>query len=185
MDEQKPIPQTGPDYTPPDFIVETVTDEAGIRATIGTMLPTHFLYFYPVICIVLLVLVLLLLLANEWLIGIAGIAVGAACLIFRLTTPKRTIERQLARFRESYGTEAVPCQLVFWPQGVVVNNRISGGCVNLRYDIIRTITRKGDYISFRTQEKQSVIIRMEDIQAQPGFLPYFLAKCPKAKQKGF
>ena len=185
MNELNAIPEQEPGYTPPDFIVETVTDEPGIRATISTMLPTHFLYAYPVLCAVLLVLGVILLLANEWLTGFAAIVVGAFCLIFRLTLPKRTVNRQVARFRESYGAEAVPCQLVFWPQGVVVNNRISDGSVNLRYDIIRTITKKGNYIAFRTEEKQSVIIRMEDIQNQPDFLPYFLAKCPKAKKKGF
>lgn len=185
MNELDPIPQQEADYTPPDFIVETVTDEPGIRATIRTMLPTHFLYAYPVLCAVLLVLGVILLLAGEGLIGLAAIVVGACCLFFRLTLPNRTVNRQLARFRESYGTEAVPCQLVFWPQGVVVNNRISGGCVNLRYEIIRTITRKGDYVAFRTQEKQSVILRMADIECQPDFLPYFLSKCPKAKKKGF
>ena len=179
------IPEREENYTPPDFIVETVTDEPGIRATISTMLPTHILYVYPIICAVLLVLGVILLLSNEWLIGLAAIVVGACCLFFRLNLPNRTVERQLARFRESYGTEAVPCQLVFWPQGVVVNNRISGGCVKVRYEIIRTITKKGDYIAFRTEEKQSVILRMADIEGQPDFLPYFLAKCPKAKKKGF
>ena len=184
MNELDPIPQPAPDYTPPDFIVETVTDESGIRATIGTMLPGYFLYGYPVLCVVLLLLGFVLILASEWGIGFLAMAVGALCLIFRLNLPRRTVNRRLARFRESYGTEAVPCQLVFWPQGVVVNNRISGGCVNLRYEIIRTITRKGDYIAFRTQEKQSVILRMADIECQPDFLPYFLSKCPKAKKKG-
>lgn len=183
MNELDPIPQ--PDYTPPDFIVETVTDESGIRATIGTMLPGYFLYGYPVLCVVLVLLGLILLLIQETAIGVTSIVVGAICLYFRLTLPNRTVNRQLSRFRERYGTEAVPCQLVFWPQGVVVNNRLTGGCVNLHYEIIRAIIRKGDYIAVRTVEKQSFLLRTADIENQPDFLPYFLAKCPKAKKKGF
>ena len=170
-------------YTPPDFMIETVTDEEGIRATVHTMLPSVRYRLNLVFGILLLVISPPLFTIQEYLLGICAIITAVCCLIFYRQLPQVAAERQIARLRESYGTTAVPCQMVFWPQGVVVNNRLSGGSVMMRYEIIRAITRCGDYLTFRTQENQSVILRLQDAADQPDFLPYFLDKCPNAKKK--
>ena len=171
-------------YTPPDFIIETVTDPEGVNATISTMLPSVRFHMNLVLGILLLIIGPSLLVLREYLIGAVALIMGIYCMIFYWKFPARVANKQCARFRECYGTDRVPCQLVFWPQGVVINNRCSGGSARVRYEIIRNITRCGDYLTFRTEENQSVILRMRDIEDKPGFLPYFLGKCPNAKQKG-
>lgn len=170
-------------YTPPDFIIDTVTDEDGIRAAIRTMIPPVRYHLNLIFGILLLVISPPLFFIDEVLLGICAIITAIICIIFYRQLPKVSAERQIARLRESYGTTAIPCQMVFWPQGVVINNRHSGGSAMMRYEIIKVITRCGDYLTFRTQQNQSVIMRMQDFADQPEFLPYFLDKCPHAAKK--
>lgn len=170
-------------YSPPDFIIETVTDEDGIFATIRAMLPPARHRLNLVFGILLLVISPPLFFMDELLLGICAIVTAICCLIFYRQLPHIAAERQIARLRESYGTTAIPCQMVFWPQGVVVNNRLSGGNITIRYEVIRAITRCGDYLIFRTQQNQSVILRLQDTAEQPEFLPYFSDKCAHATKK--
>lgn len=170
-------------YTPPDYLIDTFTDEAGIRATIRTMLPPVRYRLNLAFGILLILISPSMLLMKEYLLGICAIVTAVCCLVFYRQLPQVAAERQIARLRESYGTTSIPCQIVFWPQGVVINNRQSGGNIMIRYEFIRAISRCGDYLTFRTQENQSVIIRMQDLADQPEFLPYFLGKCPNAKKK--
>ena len=184
MDERNPFLKSETDCAQPDFIVETATDEAGIRAANIQLQSRLIRWVYPSLCVLVIVLGIMLLLLKSWW-GAFFIIIGVLCLWVRIVVPKLTVSRQVARFRESYGAEAVPCQLVFWPQGVVIHNLLSGGSIHLRYDIINLIQNSGDYIVISTQQKQIVLIKTRDIESQPDFLPYFLAKCPGVKKKGF
>lgn len=170
-------------YTPPDFIIETVTDPEGVRATMPAMLSGVRYRLNLIFSILLLVLAPSLFVMREYVLGVCMLIVSVCGFIIYRRMPGQVAQRQIARFQETYGTDSVPCQLVFWPQGVVINNRCSGGSAQLRYEIVRTITRCGDYLTFRTVENQSVILRMQDIADKPEFLPYLLGKCPNAKKK--
>ena len=173
----------GENYTPPDYIIETVTDEAGILAAAPVMVGPLRCRRNLVLGLLLFLLAPSLFFIGEALLAVCMLIVGVCSLILYTGFPNRVAQKQVARFRESYGTDAVPCQLVFWPQGVVVTNRCSGGSAQMRYEIVRQLHRRGDYLVLRTEEKQSVIIRMADLAPFPDFIPYLKEKCPGAKVK--
>lgn len=170
----------------PDFVVDSVTDAQSIRSVMGVLIPPLFTVGYWVLGILCLVLGLLLILLDGRpdTLSVLCLALGVAICILRLLIPRRVAEKQLRLARESYGEDSVPMQIVFWPQGLVVNNKLSGGHVNFRYDLIRRLVRKNGYLALTTTAGQSVILRPEDLEANPGLLPYLLAKCPQAKKKG-
>ena len=171
----------------PDFQVDTVTDGRSIQAAMSILLSPLFRVGYWVLAILCLVMGLLLILLDQGLTLLSGacLFLGLFIILLRLWMPKRLTERQLKVLRESYGTDAVPLHLVFWPQGVVVNNTISGSHLNIRYDIIKRLIRAKGYLIFQTQAGQSVILPLADVDNYPDFVPYLLAKCPQARKKGF
>ena len=108
---------------------------------------------------------------------------GVFILLLRLRLPHRTAEKQLKVLRESYGTDSVPVHLVFWPQGVVVNNTISGAHVNIRYEIIRQLICREGYLVLRTQAGQSVIFALADVADRPTFCPIWWPSAPRPRKK--
>lgn len=177
---------TPPAQDRPDFVVDSVTDAQSIRSVMGGLISPLFTVGYWVLGILCLVLGLLLILLDGRpdTLSVLCLALGVAICILRLLIPRRVAEKQLKLLRESYGGDSVPMQLVFWPQGLVVNNELSGGHVNFRYEVIRRLIYKKGYLALSTTAGQSVILRPEDLEANPGLLPYLLAKCPGAKKKG-
>ena len=179
-------PQVPPQADIPDYVVDTVTDGRGIRAAMDILLPPLFRVGYWVLAVLCLLWGILLLVVEQRFTFLSGacLFMGLFIIFLRLQMPKRIVNRQLKVLRESYGAESVPVHLVFWPQGVVVNNGISGAHQNIRYDIIkRMICHKG-YLVLQTQAGQSLILPMADLADRPDFLPYLVAKCPQAKKKG-
>lgn len=191
---QPPVPPSDPitgAATPPaqdrpDFVVDSVTDAQSIRSVMGVLISPLFTVGYWVLGILCLVLGLLLILLDGRpdTLSVLCLALGVAICILRLQIPRRVAEKQLKLARESYGGDSIPMQLVFWPQGLVVNNKLSGGHVNFRYEVIRRLIYKKGYLALTTTAGQSVILRPEDLEANPDLLPYLLAKCPGAKKKG-
>lgn len=181
-----PAPEAPPREVP-DFQVNTVTDGQSIQAVMNILLSPLFRVGYWVLAVLCLVLGILLLLLDQRLTLLNGacLFLGLFIIFLRLQLPKRIVNRQLKVLRESYGTETVPIHLVFWPQGVVVNNTISGAHQNIRYDIIKRLIRAKGYLILQTQAGQSVILPLADVANYPDFVPYLLAKCPQAKKKGF
>lgn len=179
-------PQVPPQADIPDYVVDTVTDGRGIRAAMDILLPPLFRVGYWVLGILCLVMGGLLIPLDGRLTLLSGacLFLGVFILLLRLRLPHRTAEKQLKVLRESYGTDSVPVHLVFWPQGVVVNNTISGAHVNIRYEIVRQLICREGYLVLRTQAGQSVILPLADVADRPDFLPYLVAKCPQAKKKG-
>ena len=186
MDELTQNQAPEPNYTPPDYIIETATDPEGIHACVKFMLPHRRYRMNLPLGLLLLVIGPSLIAMDETALGIVGLVVGIYSLIFYLTFPARVAQKQVARLEESYGTDTVECQLVFWPQGVVINNRRSGGSAKFRYDIIRSLARNGDFLTFRTTENQSVILRLTDIPEddRDAFIEYLKNHCPHAKRIG-
>lgn len=182
-----PEPPVNPPQEVPDFQVDTVTDAQGIRAIMDMLLAPLFRVGYWVLAVICLVLGVLLILLDRGLTLLNGacLFLGLFIIFLRLQLPERIVRRQLKVLRESYGTESVPIHLVFWPQGLVVNNTISGAHQNIRYDIIKLLICRKGYLVLRTQAGQSVILPMADLASQPNLVPYLLAKCPGAKKKGF
>lgn len=182
----EPVPQTPPREVP-DFQVDTVTDGQGIRAIIDILMAPLFRVGYWVLAILCLVLGILLILLDRQLTLLNGacLILGLFIIVLRLQLPKRIVNRQLKVLRESYGTESVPIHLVFWPQGMVINNTISGAHQNIRYDIIKRLISHKGYLVLQTQAGQSVILPLADLTNQPNLVPYLLAKCTAAKKKGF
>lgn len=182
----EPVSQTPPREVP-DFQVDTVTDGQGIRAIIDILMAPLFRVGYWVLAILCLVLGILLILLDRQLTLLNGacLFLGLFIIVLRLQLPKRIVNRQLKVLRESYGTESVPIHLVFWPQGMVINNTISGAHQNIRYDIIKRLISHKGYLVLQTQAGQSVILPLADLTNQPNLVPYLLAKCPGAKKKGF
>lgn len=181
-----PAPEAPPREVP-DFQVDTVTDGQSIHAAMNILLSPLFRVGYWVMAILCLAMGVLLILLDQGLTFLSGacLFLGAFIILLRLWMPKRLAEKQLKVLRESYGTDAVLLHLVFWPQGVVVNNTISGAHQNIRYDIIKRLIRSKGYLIFQTQAGQSVILPLADVANQPNFVPYLLSKCPGAKKKGF
>ena len=182
-----PAPPVNPPREVPDFQVDSVTDGQGIRAIMDILMAPLFRVGYWVLAVLCLLWGILLLLVEQQFTFLSGVCLfmGLFVIFLRLQMPKRIVSRQLKVLRESYGAESVPIHLVFWPQGFVVNNTISGAHQNIRYDIIkRMICHKG-YLVLRTQAGQSLILPMADLAGQPQLVPYLLAKCPGAKKKGF
>lgn len=187
---QPVTPQTPPPQAPaadtPDFQVNTVTDAQSIRTVMGVLISKVFTVGYCVLGALCLLMGLLLILLELRLTLLSGacLFLGALIFVLRVQIPRRVAGKQLKVLLESYGTDAVPLHLVFWPQGVVVNNTISGAHLNIRYDIIKKLIRHKGYLIFQTQANQSVILPLADVADKPDFLPYLLAKCPQAKKKG-
>lgn len=180
-----PAPEAPPREVP-DFQVDTATDGQSIQAAMNILLSPLFRVGYWVLAILCLVMGLLLILLDQGLTFLSGacLFMGLFIILLRLWMPRRLAEKQLKVLRESYGTDAVPLHLVFWPQGVVVNNTISGAHLNIRYDIIKRLIRAKGYLIVQTQAGQSVILPLADVANYPDFVPYLLAKCPQATKKG-
>lgn len=175
-------PSGGGRETGPDYILNTYTDEAAIRAAMPALLPRWFTLGYPVVGCVMLA-------ADLSMVGLFGLDYTNLLLLLltgliflvRWYKPRRMADKQLARLRESYGTDRIPMELVFWPQGVAIRNQRTGGQLNLRYDTIGRTLRRGNYLILRTREKQAVILNLADLAGPPEpFLDYLRAKCPQA-----
>lgn len=118
---------------------------------------------------------------------LAGVYLALALAIFllRWLLPRQMVERQLRVFRESYGTDRTPMELVFWPQGVAVQNRNNGGHVDLRYEAVRRLVRYKGYLILITAAKQMTLLTPADLERYPGLPDYLKVKCSGAKRKGF
>ena len=180
MDELIPTPAQESDYTPPDYIIRTTTDPEGIHACIRHMLPHKRYRLNLVFGLLLLVTGPTMLFLGETPLGIVSFVIAIYSLFFYVTFPTRVAKNQVAKLVEAYGTDTVPIEIIFWPQGVVFNNNISGGSAKFRYDIIRSIARFGDFLTFRTTEKQSIILRLTDVEEEASFLAYLKDHCPNA-----
>ena len=186
----QPTPQT-PDQNgaqqPPDYVVDSATDADAIRTVSPRLISPLFRVGYLILGILCLVwgLLLLPLEGRPTLLSGAFLFVGAFVLALRLIAPRRVVQRQLRVLRESYGGDSVPCRLVFWPEGLVVNNLTSGGHVNLRYDTFRRMIRYKGYLILITAAKQMTLLTPADLEGHPGLPDYLKAKCPDAKRKGF
>lgn len=175
-------PQGGGGGTGPDYILDTYTDEAAVRAAMPALLPRWFTLGYPVVGCGMLAM-------DLAMVGLFGLDYTNLLLLLltgliflvRWYKPWRMAGKQLARFRESYGTDRIPMELVFWPQGVAVRNRRTGGQLNIRYETVARVFRRGDYLILRTREKQAVILSLADLAGpREPFLDYLRAKCPQA-----
>lgn len=171
----------------PDFVVNTVNTKEDLLAVSKLLMPSYFTIGYPVLGILLLVCGALLSVLKQGVSSLTLIcfAVGALTLVLRSVTPKRAAARQIARLEESYGSDTLPSRLVFWPEGVVLNNCLSGGSVNLRYESIAKLLRTEHHLALRTKQNQVIVIRMSDLADVPELAAYLAAKCPQAKKKGF
>lgn len=181
MDEIMEQPQG---YTPPDFLIETATDPEGIHACVKYILPHHRYRANLVMGLLLLGIGPSMLLMGETALGIVALLVGVYSLIFFATFLSRVANNQVRKLENAYGTDTVPCQVIFWPQGIVVNNLLSRVSVNFRYEVITSLVRVGDYLTFRTRERKSVILRLTDVEDPEDLIAYFKSKCPGARCVG-
>lgn len=184
---QQPPPEAPPQGggrggTGPDYILNTYTDEAAIRAAMPALLPRWFTLGYPVVgCVMLAVDLSMVGLFGLDYTNLLLLLLTGLIFLVRWYKPRRMADKQLARLRESYGTDRIPMELVFWPQGVAIRNQRTGGQLNLRYDTIGRTLRRGNYLILRTREKQAVILNLADLAGPPEpFLDYLRAKCPQA-----
>ena len=172
----------------PDFVVDTQVDRAATQAIVNALGPRYYIVGYPVCGALCLVLGLVaFLLFDDFLMKIMAVAlwvVGVTFFITRFLMTKRILNKQMARHRENFGTDVIPQQLVFWPQGLVLHNLLSGGTLPIRYNIIKKVIRHKNYLFLQTQEDQPVCVHVDSLADKPDFLPYLLAKCPQAKKKG-
>lgn len=179
-------PSGGGRGTGPDYILNTYTDEAAIRAAMPALLPRWFTLGYPVVGCVMLA-------ADLSMVGLFGLDYTNLLLLLltgliflvRWYKPRRMADKQLARLRESYGTDRIPMELVFWPQGLVLHNLTSGGHVNLDYEAVRRLVRYKGYLILITAAKQMTLLTPADLERYPGLPDYLKAKCSGAKRKGF
>ncbi|MBR1781073.1 MAG: hypothetical protein IJ751_06715 [Oscillospiraceae bacterium] len=169
----------------PDYLINTQTDPDGLIACGKELVNPVFMVLYLALGIffVLLgaVLYMLHLSFEAWMAWL----VGGVALFLRANSPKRLAGMQAERFASRYQTEVIGQQMVFWPQGVAVVNRISLSQQNIRYEEITKLARHGDYLYFTDREDHWSILRLEDTVGLTGFLPYLRAKCSRAKQTGF
>lgn len=182
---QPPSPETpsgGGRGTGPDYILNTYTDEAAVRAAMPALLPRWFTLGYPVVgCVMLAVDLSMVGLFGLDYTNLLLLLLTGLIFLVRWYKPRRMADKQLARLRESYGTDRIPMELVFWPQGVAIRNQRTGGQLNLRYDTIGRTLLRGNYLILRTREKQAVILNLADLAGPPEpFLDYLRAKCPQA-----
>lgn len=188
---QQPPPEAPPEAPPqgggrggtgPDYILNTYTDEAAVRAAMPALLPRWFTLGYPVVgCVMLAVDLSMVGLFGLDYTNLLLLLLTGLIFLVRWYKPRRMADKQLARLRESYGTDRIPVELVFWPQGVAIRNQRTGGQLNLRYDTIGRTLRRGNYLILRTREKQAVILNLADLAGPPEpFLDYLRAKCPQA-----
>lgn len=187
LSAQPPPPEAPPQGggrggTGPDYILNTYTDEAAIRAAMPALLPRWFTLGYPVVgCVMLAVDLSMVGLFGLDYTNLLLLLLTGLIFLVRWYKPRRMADKQLARLRESYGTDRIPMELVFWPQGVAIRNQRTGGQLNLRYDTIGRTLRRGNYLILRTREKQAVILNLADLAGPPEpFLDYLRAKCPQA-----
>lgn len=175
-------PSGGGRGTGPDYILNTYTDEAAVRAAMPALLPRWFTLGYPVVgCVMLAVDLSMVGLFGLDYTNLLLLLLTGLIFLVRWYKPRRMADKQLARLRESYGTDRIPMELVFWPQGVAIRNQRTGGQLNLRYDTIGRTLRRGNYLILRTREKQAVILNLADLAGPPEpFLDYLRAKCPQA-----
>lgn len=179
-------PSGGGRGTGPDYILNTYTDEAAVRAAMPALLPRWFTLGYPVVGCVMLA-------ADLSMVGLFGLDYTNLLLLLltgliflvRWYKPRRMADKQLARLRESYGTDRIPMELVFWPQGLVLHNLTSGGHVNLDYEAVRRLVCYKGYLILITAAKQMTLLTPADLERYPGLPDYLKAKCSGAKRKGF
>lgn len=180
----EPAYEPDPNYTPPDYVIDSVTDPEGIHACIKHMLPHRRYRLNLILGLLLLVIGPTLIYTSEIPLGIVSLAVGLYSLYFFVTFPSKVAKNQIRKLEEIYDTDTVPSQIVFWPQGIVFNNKLSGGSAKFRWDIIQCIAKNGNYLLFRTLEKQSIILRLEDVEHEAEFIEYIKAHCPDTKFVG-
>lgn len=178
MDEQ--LERTPEGYTPPDWLIETATDPESIHACMKHIISKRY-RINLLLGLILVVIGPTMMVLGETALGIIALIVGIHSLVVFTAFPTRAAKNQVNHLEEAFGDPTVPCQIVFWPQGVVVNNRLTGSQIHFRYELIRKIAREGDYLTWRTSEKKSVILRLQDVEDREGFLAYFKSKCPNAK----
>lgn len=171
----------------PDWVVDTVLDGQSIRTVTPKLLSPLIKVGYPVLGIICLAVALFLALLEGRFTFLAGVylALGIAIFLLRWLLPRRLVERQLRALRESYGTDRTPMELVFWPQGVAVQNRNNGGHVDLRYEAVRRLVRYKGYLILITAAKQMTLLTPADLERYPGLPDYLKVKCSGAKRKGF
>ena len=171
----------------PDWVVDTVLDGQSIRTVTPKLLSPLIKVGYPVLGIICLAVALFLALWAGGFTLFVGVYLALALAVFllRWLLPRQMVERQLRALRESYGTDRTPMELVFWPQGVAVQNRNNGGHVDLRYEAVRRLVCYKGYLILITAAKQMTLLTPADLERYPGLPDYLKAKCSGAKRKGF
>lgn len=171
----------------PDWVVDTVLDGQSIRTVTPKLLSPLIKVGYPVLGIICLAVALFLALLEGRFTLFVGVYLALALAVFllRWLLPRQMVGRQLRALRESYGTDRTPMELVFWPQGVAVQNRNNGGHVDLDYEAVRRLVRYKGYLILITAAKQMTLLTPADLERYPGLPDYLKAKCSGAKRKGF
>ena len=102
--------------------------------------------------------------------------------LVRWYKPRRMADKQLARLRESYGTDRIPHGTGVLAPGVAIRNQRTGGQLNLRYDTIGRTLSAGELSDPPHPGETGGHLE----PGRPGggrqspFLDYLRAKCPQA-----